>query len=282
MAVVDEALQKAGKKAQDVDAIAVSYAPGLIGALLVGVNFAKGLALSLGKPLIPVHHIRGHIAANYLAHSELEPPYMCLVVSGSHSHIVKVSDWTEFEIIGQTVDDAAGEAFDKAARAMGYPYPGGIHIDRAAQTGDRKKYQLPHPHTANKYDFSFSGLKTAVINLIHNTQQKGGEVDINSLAACFQYTVSDILTQKFIAAAKEYGCSTLALAGGVAANSGLRTMLEQRAQYNGMKVYIPPVQLCGDNAAMIGCQAYYEYQAGHTAGADLNAYATMRLDRVTW
>ena len=282
MAVVDEALQKAGKKAQDVDAIAVSYAPGLIGALLVGVNFAKGLALSLGKPLIPVHHIRGHIAANYLAHSELEPPYMCLVVSGSHSHIVKVSDWTEFEIIGQTVDDAAGEAFDKAARAMGYPYPGGIHIDRAAQTGDRKKYQLPHPHTANKYDFSFSGLKTAVINLIHNTQQKGGEVDINSLAACFQYTVSDILTQKFIAAAKEYGCSTLALAGGVAANSGLRTMLEQRAQYNGMKVYIPPVQLCGDNAAMIGCQAYYEYQAGHTAGAGLNAYATMRLDRVTW
>lgn len=282
VAVVDEALQKAGKKAQDVDAIAVSYAPGLIGALLVGVNFAKGLALSLGKPLIPVHHIRGHIAANYLAHSELEPPYMCLVVSGSHSHIVKVSDWTEFEIIGQTVDDAAGEAFDKAARAMGYPYPGGIHIDRAAQTGDRKKYQLPHPHTANKYDFSFSGLKTAVINLIHNTQQKGGEVDINSLAACFQYTVSDILTQKFIAAAKEYGCSTLALAGGVAANSGLRTMLEQRAHYNGMKVYIPPVQLCGDNAAMIGCQAYYEYQAGHTAGADLNAYATMRLDRVTW
>ena len=232
VAVVDEALQKAGMKAQDVDAIAVSYAPGLIGALLVGVNFAKGLALSLDKPLIPVHHIRGHIAANYLAHPELEPPYLCLVASGSHSHIVKVNDWTEFETIGQTVDDAAGEAFDKAARAMGYPYPGGVHIDKAAQTGDRKKYQLPHPHTANPYDFSFSGLKTAVINLIHN--------------------------------------------------AGLRSMLQQRADYNRMKVDYPPLALCGDKAAMIGCQAYYEYKAGHIAGSDLNAVATMRLDRVTW
>ena len=282
VAVVDEALQKAGMKAQDVDAIAVSYAPGLIGALLVGVNFAKGLALSLDKPLIPVHHIRGHIAANYLAHPELEPPYLCLVASGSHSHIVKVNDWTEFETIGQTVDDAAGEAFDKAARAMGYPYPGGVHIDKAAQTGDRKKYQLPHPHTANPYDFSFSGLKTAVINLIHNARQKDEEIDVNSLAACFQYTVADILTQKFIVAAKEGGYKTLALAGGVAANSGLRSMLQQRADYNHMKVYYPPLALCGDNAAMIGCQAYYEYKAGHIAGSDLNAVATMRLDRVTW
>lgn len=280
--VVDEALQKAGKTAAEVDAVAVSYAPGLIGALLVGVNFAKGLALSLGKPLIPVHHIRGHIAANYLAHPELEPPYICLIVSGSHSHIVKVKGYTDFEIVGQTVDDAAGEAFDKAARAMGYPYPGGVHIDKAAQSGDRKKYQLPHPHTANPYDFSFSGLKTAVINLIHNAKQKGEEIDVNSLAACFQYTVSDILTTKFIQAAKESGYTTLALAGGVAANSGLRTMLEQRAQYNGMAVYVPPISLCGDNAAMIGCQGFYEYQAGHIAGADLNAVATMRLDNVTW
>ena len=251
--VVQEALDRAGMKARDVDAIAVSFAPGLIGALLVGVNFAKGLALALNKPLIPVHHIRGHIAANYLAHPELEPPYLCLVASGSHSHIVKVNSWTEFETIGQTVDDAAGEAFDKAARAMGYPYPGGIHIDNAAKTGDRKKYQLPHPHTANPYDFSFSGLKTAVINLIHNAKQKGEEIDVNSLAACFQYTVADILTQKFISAAKENGYKTLALAGGVAANSGLRTMLQQRADYNGMKVYYPPLALCGDNAAMIGC-----------------------------
>lgn len=280
--VVNEALEKAGKTAAEVDAIAVSFAPGLIGALLVGVNFAKGLALSLNKPLIPVHHIRGHIAANYLAHPELEPPYICLIVSGSHSHIVKVNSYTDFEIIGQTVDDAAGEAFDKAARAMGYPYPGGVHIDKAAQSGDRKKYQLPHPHTANPYDFSFSGLKTAVINLIHNAKQKGEEIDVNSLAACFQYTVSDILTTKFLQAAKEIGCKTLALAGGVAANSGLRSMLEQRAQYNGMTVYVPPISLCGDNAAMIGCQAFYEYRAGRTAGADLNAVATMRLDNVVW
>ena len=165
---------------------------------------------------------------------------------------------------------------------MGYPYPGGVHIDKAAQTGDRKKYQLPHPHTANPYDFSFSGLKTAVINLIHNARQKGEEIDVNSLAACFQYTVADILTQKFIAAAKEGGYKTLALAGGVAANSGLRSMLQQRADYNRMKVYYPPLALCGDNAAMIGCQAYYEYKAGHIAGSDLNAVATMRLDRVPW
>lgn len=280
--VVNEALERAGKTASEVDAVGVSFAPGLIGALLVGVNFAKGLALATGKPLIPVHHIRGHIAANYLAHPQLEPPYICLVVSGSHSHIVRVKSFTEFETLGQTVDDAAGEAFDKAARAMGFPYPGGIHIDKAAQNGDRKKYQLPHPHTANPYDFSFSGLKTAVINLIHNTGQKGGELDVNSLAACFQYTVCDILTEKFIRAAKESGYKTLALAGGVAANSGLRAMLEQRAQYCGMTVYMPPLSLCGDNAAMIGCQAFYEYQAGHTAGADLNAAATMRLDNVTW
>ncbi len=280
--VVNEALERAGKTASEVDAVGVSFAPGLIGALLVGVNFAKGLALATGKPLIPVHHIRGHIAANYLAHPQLEPPYICLVVSGSHSHIVKVKSFTEFETLGQTVDDAAGEAFDKAARAMGFPYPGGIHLDNAAQDGDREKYQLPHPHTANPYDFSFSGLKTAVINLIHNTGQKGEEIDVNSVAACFQYTVCDILTEKFIRAAKESGYKTLALAGGVAANSGLRSMLEQRARNNGMAVYMPPLSLCGDNAAMIGCQAYYEYQAGHTAGADLNAVATMRLDNVTW
>lgn len=282
VAVVNEALEKAGKSAEEIDAVAVTFAPGLIGALLVGVNFAKGLAFSLGKPLIPVHHIRGHIAANYLAHSELEPPYMCLVASGGHSHIVKVKSYTEFETIGRTVDDAAGEAFDKAARAMGFPYPGGVHIDNAAKTGDRKKYTLPHPKTANPYDFSFSGLKTAVVNLVHNTEQRGGEIDVNSLAACFQYTVSDILTGKFIAAAKESGCTKIAMAGGVAANSGLREMLTRRAEKNGMTLYIPPLSLCGDNAAMIGCQAYYEYLAGHTAGADLNAVATMKLDSVVW
>ena len=281
-ATVKKALLDAGKTIDAVDAVAVTFAPGLIGAVLVGVNFAKGLAYSAGKPLVPVHHLRGHIAALYLTHPELKPPFLCLVASGGHSHIVEVQDYTHYHILGHTVDDAAGEAFDKAARAMGYPYPGGIHIDNAAKTGDRKKYQLPHPHTANPYDFSFSGLKTAVINLIHNAKQKGEEIDVNSLAACFQYTVADILTQKFISAAKENGYKTLALAGGVAANSGLRTMLQQRADYNGMKVYYPPLALCGDNAAMIGCQAFYEFQAGHVAGSDLNAVATMRLDRVAW
>ena len=281
-AVVSEALEKAGKTLDDIDAIAVTYAPGLVGALLVGVNFAKGLAFSTGKPLIPVHHIRGHIAANYLAHKELEPPYMCLVASGGNSIIVRVLDYTKFELIGQTVDDAAGEAFDKSARAMGFPYPGGAFIDKAAKTGDAAKYKLPKPHTVNPYDFSFSGLKTAVINLIHNTEQRGEELDINSLAACFQKTVSEILTDKFIGAAREFNCKKIALAGGVAANGGLRETLQAAADKNGMELFIPPISLCGDNAAMIASQAFYEYRAGKIAGTDLNAYATMRLDNVIW
>ena len=223
--VVKEALAQAHTTARDVDAIAVTYAPGLIGALLVGVNYAKGLAFATGKPLIPVHHIRGHIAANYLAYPQLEPPYLCLVASGGHSHIIEVSDYTEFTTIGRTVDDAAGEAFDKAARAMGFPYPGGVYIDKVSKLGDPAKYKLPKPHTANPYDFSFSGLKTAVINLIHNAEQKGEEIDVNSLAACFQTTVSEILTDKFIAAANERGVKKVVLAGGVAANSGLRETL---------------------------------------------------------
>lgn len=281
-AVVDEALAKAEMKLDDIDAIGVTYAPGLVGALLVGVNFAKGLAFAANKPLIPVHHIRGHIAANYLAHKDLEPPYICLVASGGNSLIVKVLSYTEFEIIGQTVDDAAGEAFDKSARAMGFPYPGGAFIDNAAKTGDAAKYKLPKPHTANPYDFSFSGLKTAVINLIHNTEQRGETLDINSLAACFQKTVSEILTDKFVGAARENGCKKIALAGGVAANGGLRATLQNAAEKNGMTLYIPPISLCGDNAAMIGSQAFYEYQSGKIAKTDLNAYATMRLDKVIW
>lgn len=281
-AVVSEALEKAEKSLDEVDAIAVTYAPGLVGALLVGVNFAKGLAFSTGKPLVPVHHIRGHIAANYLAHKDLEPPYMCLVASGGNSIIVRVLDYTKFELIGQTVDDAAGEAFDKSARAMGFPYPGGAFIDKAAKTGDAAKYKLPKPHTVNPYDFSFSGLKTAVINLIHNTEQRGEELDINSLAACFQKTVSEILTDKFIGAAREFNCKKIALAGGVAANGGLRETLQAAADKNGMELFIPPISLCGDNAAMIGCQAFYEYREGKIAKTDLNAYATMRLDSVVY
>jgi len=278
--VVNEALEKAGLTAKDIDAVAVTFAPGLIGALLVGVNFAKGLAYSLGKPLIPVHHIRGHIAANYLAHKELEPPYMCLVASGGNSHIVRVNSYTEFETVGRTVDDAAGEAFDKAARAMGFPYPGGVFIDKASKLGDLTKYRLPKPKTQNPYDFSFSGLKTAVINLIHNADQKGEEIDVNSLAACLQSTVGHILTDKFIAAAQEFGYKKIALAGGVAANSGLRETLSTAAEKNGMTLYVPPLSLCGDNAAMIGCQGYYEFLAGNIANESLNAIATMSLDKV--
>lgn len=279
-AVVSEALEKAGTTAEAVDAVGVTFAPGLIGALLVGVNYAKGLAFGLNKPLVPVHHIRGHIAANYLAHPELKPPYMCLVASGGHSHIVEVLDYTELRVMGRTIDDAAGECFDKSARAMGFPYPGGKYIDEASKLGDPTKYKLPKPHTQNPYDFSFSGLKTAVINLIHNAKQKGEEVDVNSLAACFQQTVGEILTDKFIAAAKEKGYGKIALAGGVAANSGLRNRLAEAAEKNGMELFVPPLSLCGDNAAMIGAQAFYELQKGHIADESLNAYATMSLNKV--
>ena len=275
--VCNEALEQAELSLEQCDAVAVTYAPGLIGALLVGVNFAKGLALAMQKPLIPVHHIKGHIAANYIAHPELEPPYICLVASGGHSHIIKVLDYTEFETIGRTLDDAAGEAFDKAARSMGFPYPGGIHVDKAAKLGDCKRYKLPVPKTENPYDFSFSGLKTAVINLVHNAEQKGETVDVNDLAASFQHTVCDILTSRFIRAALDNGYKTVALAGGVAANSGLREMLEQRAYEHGMKLYVPPISLCGDNAAMIGSQGYYEFLARNIAGSELNAVASLKL-----
>lgn len=276
-AVVNEALAKAGLTLAETDAVAVTFAPGLIGALLVGVNFAKGLSLAAEKPLIPVHHIKGHIAANYLAHPDLKPPYLCLVASGGHSHIIRVHDYTRFETIGRTLDDAAGEAFDKAARAMGFPYPGGVEIDRAAKGGDPKKYRLPRPKTQNPYDFSFSGLKTNVINLVHNAGQRGEPLDIPSLAASFQYTVSDILSSRFVQAARDGGEKTAVLAGGVAANSVLREMLGERCEKVGIRLYVPPIALCGDNAAMIGSQAYYEYLAGNVADGGLNAQATLAL-----
>ena len=275
--VVDAAISQAGITKEELDAVAVTNRPGLLGSLLVGVNFAKGIALAANKPLIAVHHIKGHIAANYISHPDLEPPYLCLVVSGGHSHIVKVNSYTELETVGKTTDDAAGEAFDKAARAMGFPYPGGVHIDRAAKQGDIQKYKLPRPVTKNEYDFSFSGLKTAVINLIHNNEQKGIETDVNSLAACFQDTITSILTDKFMAAAKALGYNKLALAGGVAANSMLREKLAKAAKDSGKEFFVPDISLCGDNAAMIGCQGYYEYLAGNTADMSLNAYATKKL-----
>ena len=279
--LAESALQKAGLRRGDIDAVAVTCAPGLIGAVLVGVNFAKAAALALGVPLIPVHHIRGHIAANYIAHPTLEPPFIALVVSGGNTLIAHVKDYTELEILGSTRDDAAGECFDKSARVLGLGYPGGAKIDALAQTGDPEKYPLPISHLAdNPYDLSFSGLKTAVINLAHNAEQKGEELDRASLAASLCRAVSDSLVPRAVAAAKERGCRRLAAAGGVAANSFIRRALEQAARENGLELFLAPLSLCGDNGAMIGCQGYYEFLAGKRAGTDLNAWATMPADRL--
>ena len=277
-ALADQALETAGLRRDQIDAIGVTYAPGLIGAVLVGVNFAKGAALSMGLPLIPVHHIRGHIAANYLAYPELEPPFVCLVVSGGHTMIVDVRGYTEFHILGTTRDDAAGESFDKVARLLGMPYPGGAALDRCARDGDDTRYPMPHSHVAgNALDMSFSGLKTAAVNLIHNAQQKGEQLDVPSLCASFSRAVSDTLVPRTMAALRECGYRKLAIAGGVAANSRIRADFTAAAKENGYELFVPPLKLCGDNGAMIGAQAYYEYLAGARAGSDLNAYATMEI-----
>lgn len=277
--LADQALETAGLTRKDIDAVAVTYAPGLIGAVLVGVNFAKAAALALDVPLIPVHHIRGHIAANYLAYPELEPPFVCLVASGGHSLIVDVQDYTKFKILGTTRDDAAGECFDKVARLLGMPYPGGASLDRMAQAGDETKYPMPHTKlSGNPLDMSFSGLKTAAINLIHNAQQKGEKLDIPSLCASFSLAVSEMLVPRTIEALKQTGYGKLAIAGGVAANSRIRGDLQAKTEKLGAKLYMPPLKLCGDNGAMIGAQAYYEYLAGNCAGQELNAFATMAID----
>ena len=279
VAVVRKALADADMELPEVDAFAVTAAPGLIGALLVGVNFAKGLSLATGKPLVPVHHLRGHIAANYLAHPELEPPFLCLVVSGGHSHIVEVADYTKFRVLGKTRDDAAGEAFDKAARAMGLPYPGGVFLDRAAQGGDPEAFRLPKPHVEGyPLDMSFSGLKTAVVNLLHNAGQKGESVNIPDLCASFQKTVCEALVSRLMLAADEGKFTTIVAAGGVSANSGLRALLEKECAESGRRLFVPPLPLCGDNGAMIGSQGYYEFAAGHTVGLDLNAVPSMPID----
>ncbi len=278
VSVVRQALQDAHCTLSDLDGIAVTSAPGLIGALLVGVNFAKGLALSAGLPLIPVHHLRGHIAANYLCSPTLAPPFLCLVVSGGHTHLVQVQDYTELTVIGQTRDDAAGEAFDKAARAMGMPYPGGVHLDQIAETGDAARYALPHPNVSGSpYDFSFSGLKTAVINLIHNAKQKGETLFVEDLAASFRHTVVECLLEKTCRAMRDTGEQTLVIAGGVSANSLLRKRLQETCGQAGWKFFQPSLALCGDNAAMIGAQGYYEWKAGHIGGMDLNACAAMAI-----
>ena len=272
--LTDQALAQAGLTKRDVDAVAVTYGPGLIGALLVGVNFAKALAYGLGVPLVPVHHVRGQIAANYITHLDLEPPFVCLCVSGGTTLIVDVRGYTEMEILGATRDDAAGECFDKVARVLGIGYPGGAPMDRLSQGGDDRRYAFPQVHVHDApLDMSFSGLKTAAINLIHNAQQKGEKLDLPGLAASFSAAVSEMLVPRVMAAARSRDYGKVAVAGGVAANSRIRADLEAACARSGDRLYLPRLSLCGDNGAMIGCQGYYEYLAGRRAGMDLNAYA---------
>lgn len=273
--LADKAVSDAGMTKADLDAVAVTYAPGLIGAVLVGVNFAKGAAMALGLPLIPVHHVRGHIAANYITHPELEPPFVCLCISGGTTAIVDVRSYTEMSVLGSTRDDAAGECFDKVARVLGIGYPGGAPMDRLAQGGDDKKYDLPVAHVSGaELDMSFSGLKTASLNLIHNARQKGEELDLHAFAASFGRAVSGSLVPRVMLAAREKAYGKIAVAGGVAANSRIRADLQAACVRSGERLFLPELHYCGDNAAMIGCQGFYEFQAGHTAGWDLNAYAT--------
>lgn len=274
-ALTERAIKNAGISKSDIIAVAVTAGPGLIGALLVGVNFAKGLAMSLNVPLIPVHHLRSHMAANYITSPELKPPFLCLLVSGGNTVIAKVTDYTAFEIVARTRDDAAGECFDKAARAMGLAYPGGVMLDKIATEPDFKKYPLPVPHVEDsEYDFSFSGLKTAVVNLIHNSEQKNQSIDIPVLAATLRERVCGMLVRSTIALAKKTGLKTIVVAGGVSANSRLRSCMKEACGQNDFKLYFPSLEYCGDNAAMVGVQAFYEKGR---AGSDLNARATMSV-----
>ncbi len=278
--VVDKALEDANCKIEDIDAIAVTYAPGLIGALLVGVNYAKGLSLATDIPLVPVHHLRGHIAANYISNKEIKPPFLALVVSGGHSHIINVKSYTEFEVVGRTRDDAAGEAMDKAARTVGLPYPGGVNLDKISVNGDENKYKFPKPKVADsKYDFSFSGLKTFAVNLVHNASQKGETVSPEDLGASFIKAVTDLLCSHTMEAAKDIGAEKIVLAGGVSANSRLRRVMAEECEKRGISLYMPELKYCGDNASMIASQGYYEYLDGKTADMTLNAVASMPIDK---
>lgn len=278
-AVCSDALKAAGITYSDIDAVAVTFAPGLIGALLVGVNFAKGLSMALNKPLIPVHHLRSHIAANYIDNPELKPPFLCLLVSGGNTVIAEVTDYTKFKILGGTRDDAAGECFDKTARAMGLAYPGGVTLDKIATTADPKKYPLPFPKVSSgEFDFSFSGLKTAVMNLVNNSAQKGEEIDVPVVCATVRQRVCDMLIDKTLKAAEKYGYKTLAVAGGVSANSELRARLTEECKHKGISLYFPELKYCGDNAAMVGVQAFYEFKDGNIGDSSLNAAATMPID----
>ena len=275
--LLDEALRQAGLTLDEIDAVAVTYGPGLVGALLTGVSWAKGLAYAAEKPLIPVNHIEGHVSANYVAHPDLEPPFVCLVASGGHSHIVSVNHYGSYGLLGGTTDDAAGEAFDKVARVLNIPYPGGPLLDRLADEGDDHAYKFPRPHTEGKYDFSFSGLKTAVINQAHHLRQQGVEINAKDWAASFRRSVVDLLVDKTLSAALDTGAKRVAVAGGVAANSLLRAELARRGEKAGLQVFIPPKRLCTDNAVMIGSAGFYRLMAGELAALDLNALPSLNM-----
>ncbi len=276
--VIEEALREAGLELRRMDAIAVTYGPGLVGALLVGVSAAKAISFATGIPLIGVHHIEGHISANYIENKDLEPPYVCLVVSGGHSHLVVVKDYGEYEIIGQTRDDAAGEAFDKVARAIGLGYPGGPKIDRLSKEGDPDAIPFPRARVAeNAYDFSFSGLKSAVLNYLNGCRMKGESVCEADVAASFQKAVIEVLVEHSLHAVKEFGYDKFAIAGGVASNSSLRKALAEACRENHIRFYYPSPVFCTDNAAMIGAAGYYEYVKGVRSGLDLNAVPNLKL-----
>lgn len=277
--VTRNALDKASLSLENVDALAVTATPGLIGSLLVGVNYAKGLSYVTHKPLIPVHHLRGHIASNYLTHPNLKPPFLCFVLSGGHSHILHVKTYTNFQTLGKTLDDAAGEAYDKAARTLGYPYPGGVQIDRAAKKGDPSQYQLPRPTVQGRpEDFSFSGLKTAVLNHVHNAQQRGESINRENMAASFELAVCDMIADKLCKVLDKFPSLPVALAGGVSANDGIRQRVLDECSKKNRKLFLPRLDLCGDNAAMIGSQAFYEFQENNIASLSLNALATYPIE----
>lgn len=276
--VIEEALKEAGVTLQDIDAIAVTYGPGLVGALLVGVSAAKAISFATGIPLVGVHHIEGHISANYIENKELEPPFACLVVSGGHTHLVVVEDYGKYKILGKTRDDAAGEAFDKVARAIGLGYPGGPKIDKLSNEGNPDAIRFPRAKVVDsEYDFSFSGLKSAVLNYLNSCEMKGEEINRADVAASFQKAVVDVLVDHAMHAVKEYGFHKFAIAGGVASNAHLRTAFEEACKKENIEFYHPSPIFCTDNAAMIGVAGYYEYMAGTRSGLDLNAVPALRL-----
>ncbi len=277
--VVSAAMEQAGCSFKDLDGIAVTHAPGLIGALLVGVNYAKGLSYALQLPLVPVHHLRAHIAANYICHKSLEPPFLSLVVSGGHSHIIEVKDYTDFKVIGRTRDDAAGEVMDKVARSLGIPYPGGLNMDKASQNGSATAYKFPRPRVdGSAYDFSFSGLKTAALNLINGAGQRGQAINTEDFGASFIEAVVNCLAENTEQAAKDFGCKKIVLAGGVSANSRLRRRFVGVCKANNLELYMPDISLCGDNAAMVGAQGYYEFLKCNFADLSLNACASSPIE----